>query len=252
MADTVAFRFRSGTGFLHRMDPRFKMITLAAISLSLCGAGVVGLLVLTVLFIILALDCGLQLKTVVLEFRYFIFFLLVVFIARCFTEPGEAVVSIRSIVISKRGVIEGALAAWRLALIFLLGLLMSISTRPKEIRVAVENLLAPIPFVKERRIAVMIGLVVRFIPVILSLAADVSAAQRARAVEQRRNPFYRLSCFVLPLLRRTIDRAEKLTIAMEARCFDGERATVHMVAQIRDYYSLVFVFFLCLGLLWVF
>jgi len=50
MAHTVAFNFRSGESLLHRLDPRFKVIFLALISLSTLSAGAVGLGLLTLLF----------------------------------------------------------------------------------------------------------------------------------------------------------------------------------------------------------
>ena len=249
MAHTVAFNFQCGNSILHRLDPRFKMIFLALISLSTANANASGLLLLTVLFTALAADIRLPVKAIAFELRYFVFFLLVVFVARCLTEPGETAFSFKSIVVSHQGIVEGALAAWRLALIILMGLLLSVSTRPKEIRTAVEILFAPVPLFPEKRVAVMIGLIVRFIPVILHLTRETSDAQRARAIEQRKNPIYHTTHLVLPVIRRTVNQAERLASAMESRCFDENRPTPSLKAGPIDWCAVAVISAVCLVLL---
>ncbi len=225
MAQTITFHFQPGTSFLHQMDPRCKIICLALVSLSTLKAVTAGLLLLTLLFAVLAWDADLPGKTIFFELRYFGLFLLVVFISNCLTQPGTPIYSLKGINITREGVVEGLFASWRLALIILMGLLFSVSTRPKDIRTAIEHLLAPIPFVPEKRIAVMMGLIVRFIPVILGTTREISDAQRARAIDQRKNPILRMSRLVLPVMRRTIGRSQRLADAMESRCFDENRPT---------------------------
>lgn len=249
MASTVAFNFRSGTSILHRLDPRFKIVFLALISLSTLNAGGVGLLVLTVLFVMLAVDIRLPVSKIAFELRYFGIFLFVVFITRCLTEPGDPLFTYKFMTVTQQGLVEGSFAAWRLALVILMGLLFSVSTRPKEIRTAVEILFGPIPFLPEKRIAVMIGLIVRFIPVILHLTREMSEAQQARAIEQRKNPIYRASHLVLPVMRRIVDRADRLACAMESRCFDENRPTPPLKMGFADWRAMSVVLSVCLLLI---
>ncbi len=129
-----------------------------------------------------------------------------------------------------------------------MGLLFSVSTRPKEIRTAVELLFGPVPFLPEKRLAVMIGLIVRFIPVILHVTREMADAQRARGIEQRRNPVYRASHLVLPVMRRTVNRAEQLVDAMESRCFDENRPTPPLKAGAADWRAMTVVLAVCLFL----
>jgi biotin transport system permease protein len=245
MAQPIAFHFRSGTHFLHRMDPRFKLIFLALISLSTLNSGPMGLAIPTLILTVLSVNIRLPVSTMLFELRYFTILLLFVFIARCLTVPGDPIFTFAGIRVTHQGVVVGAVVCWRLALIVLMGLLLSVSTRPKEIRTATEHLFAPIPLVPEKRIATMLGLIVRFIPVILTLTRETADAQRARAVEQRRNPIYRLSRLAFPVMRRTVDGAERLAIAMEARCFDENRPTPPLKAGRADWVSLLVVIGLC-------
>jgi energy-coupling factor transporter transmembrane protein EcfT len=91
-----------------------------------------------------------------------------------------------------------------------------------DIRGAVEWFLRPLPWISARKVGTMIGLLMRFIPVILTQARENADAQRARAVENRKNPIYRMRRLGMPLLRRTFLLADRLVMAMEARCYgDG-------------------------------
>ena len=116
-----------------------------------------------------------------------------------------------------------SLAAGRLVVVALFGLLVTFTTRPSEIRAAVEWLLRPIPFIPHRQAATMIGLLVRFIPVILSQSAEQQEALRARSIESCKNPLRRITALCMPLLRRTFVTADRLASAMEARCYGTER-----------------------------
>jgi energy-coupling factor transporter transmembrane protein EcfT len=70
----------------------------------------------------------------------------------------------------------------------------------------------------------MLSLLVRFLPVILLRAGETADAQRARCVERRRNPAYRLRRFAVPLLRRVFLDADALAAAMDARCHTDHRS----------------------------
>lgn len=249
MAHTVAFNFRTGDSLLHRLDPRFKVIFLALVSLSTLRGGPAGLGLLSLLFTGLIVNIRLPVTRLASELRYFGFFLSIIFIARCLTEPGDVLFHLNFITVTHQGILEGSLAAWRLALIIVMGLLFSVSTRPKEIRTAVEILFARVPLLPEKRIAVMIGLIVRFIPVILHVTREVLDAQRARAVEQRKNPIYRASNLALPIMRRTVGRAEQLTSAMEARCFNENRPTPPLTSTRLDWWGLMTTLSVCLVLI---
>jgi energy-coupling factor transporter transmembrane protein EcfT len=60
-------------------------------------------------------------------------------------------------------------------------------------------------FIPGKRIATMMSLTTRFVPVILNQANETAEAQRARGVENRKNPVYRLIRLGIPLIRRTFE-----------------------------------------------
>ena len=80
----------------------------------------------------------------------------------------------------------------------------------------------------------MLGLVVRFLPVILFQASEIADAQRARGIERRKNPLIRLMKFTVPLFRRVFLSADELTAAMQARCYSEQRTLPDLAFAWRD------------------
>ena len=118
---------------------------------------------------------------------------------------------------------EALIVCWRLLLVVFMGVLLMATTRTADIRAALVWYLKPIPFVNEKMAATMVGLVVRFLPVILFQAGEIADAQRARGIERRKNPLIRLMRFTIPLFRRVFLSADELVAAMQARCYNEHR-----------------------------
>ena len=135
--------------------------------------------------------------------------------------------------IGKQGLVEGAIVCWRFLLVVALGLVFISTTRVSEIKRSVAWFFQPVPGVPEKRVATMLGLIVRFIPVIFKKAGEVTMAQHARCIGSRKNPFFRLKIFTIPLLRSVFRDAGNLAMAMEARCY-SEHGAIHVAAASRN------------------
>jgi energy-coupling factor transporter transmembrane protein EcfT len=107
-------------------------------------------------------------------------------------------------------------------------------------------MLKPFPWIPAKRIAIMMSLVVRFIPIIFEQAKKTMDAQRARGVDNRKNPVYRLKMFSIPLMRRIFERADKLVLAMEARCYSENRTDSLLSSGVKDWIAFIGVVCLCL------
>jgi energy-coupling factor transporter transmembrane protein EcfT len=223
MAELTLFSYRSGVSRLHRLDVRAKILGLLGISIVSLNASVVSLILLSFLFIALMIDCRLTFKSLFREIRFFFVFMLIILVARSLSAKGTQVFQLYFLSVSMQGFIEGLMFCWRLFLIVLVGLLFVSTTKPSQIKAAVSWFFAPVPFVPGRRLATMLSLAMRFIPVILNQARETAQAQKARCVENRKNPIYRLKKIGIPLLRRTFENADRLVYAMEARCYNENR-----------------------------
>ena len=245
MAELTAFSFQPGTSLLHKLDVRFKLLFLILISLVSLGGGFTGLGVLTGLVTALIIHSRLPFKSSFKEFRFFLIFLLLIMVARMLTTPGTAIIEINSLAITRPGLMSGVLICWRLVIIAFVGFLFVFTTPSSEIKAAVEWFLKPAAFIPGKRIATMMGLIARFIPVILNQAKETAEAQRARCVENRRNPLYRIVRLGVPLIRRTFEQADRLIVAMEARCYSENRTDPDLSATRTDWFALLIITIIC-------
>ena len=245
MAELTVFSFQSGTSLLHKLDVRFKLLFLILISLVSLAGGPAGLGILSGLVTALIIQSRLPVKSSFNELRFFLIFLTLILAARMLTTPGTALIEFNSISITRQGLISGMLICWRLVIIALAGFLFVFTTPSSEIKAAVEWFLKPAAFVPGKRIATMMGLIARFIPAILNQARETAEAQRARCVENRKNPFYRLVRLGLPLIRRTFEQADRLIIAMEARCYSENRTDPDLCATRIDWFALFIIVVIC-------
>jgi biotin transport system permease protein len=246
MAELSAFNFRPGSSVLHGLDVRFKLLFLVLISLTSLKAYPAALSVLTLMLAVALWHAQRSLKSILKAFRYVFVIFAFIFFARALSTPGSAVIEFKGVSMTREGFYDGAMVCWRLVIVVLTGLAFISTTRPSEIKAAVEWLLNPFPFIPSKRIATMMSLVVRFIPVIFDQARETADAQRARGVNNRKNPIYRLKKLGIPLMRRTFERADKLAVAMEARCYSENRTDPGLCARLRDWVVLFAVICLCM------
>ena len=249
MAELTLFSYRSGDSRLHRLDVRCKILALLCISIVSLNASVVSLLLLSGLLIFLMIDCRLPLISFFREIRFFFFLMFIILIAHSISTKGNPVFQLYFIPISRQGFFEGLMICWRLLLVVLLGMLFVSTTKPSKIKAAVSWFLAPVPFVSGKRLATMLSLLMRFIPVILNQAKETVEAQKARCVENRKNPIYRLKKIGIPLLRRTFENADRLVYAMEARCYNENRTDPDLNFRAADWIAFGGVSALCALLL---
>jgi len=246
MAELTAFSYRPGASLLHGFDIRFKLAFLVLVSLASLKAGPWALLVLTFMLVAVIIDTRLPVKSIFMELRYFLVLLFMVFIARALTTPGSPLIHMKGVSVTWEGIYIGSLVCWRLVMIIMAGLLFVSTARSSDIRAAVQWFLAPFPFIPGKRVATMMSLIMRFMPLILDQAKETAEAQRARGIENRKNPLYRLRKFAIPLIRRTFESADRLAVAMEARCYNEQRIDPALSSTRRDWIALLVVLCLCM------
>jgi energy-coupling factor transporter transmembrane protein EcfT len=217
------------------LDVRLKLILMAGVSVAGLRLGFGGLSLLMASLIILFSVFRPTARVHFSELRWIFFLLVLVFIARVFSTAGTPLAAFGPVAVTREGLREGTLICLRLVLVFSVGAAFIATTRSSEIKAGVQWFLKPVPGVPAERVATMLGLVARFMPVILEQAARTSDAQRARASENRRNPVRRLTAFGIPFLRRTFETADKLAVAMEARCYSEKRTDPDLAAGRRDW-----------------
>jgi len=234
----LVFGFSRQRTFLHALDARVKLAALVCISMAGMRAELPALALALVVALLLFHRARCSVFRSLLGMKWYLVLLGCVIAARSLTTPGDAVFDQFWLPLTRQGIHAGLLAAGRLLMIALFGLLLTVTTRPSEIRAALEWLLRPVPFIPHRQVATMIGLLVRFIPVILSQSAEQQEALRARSMENCKNPLRRTTALCMPLMRRTFVTADRLASAMEARCYGAERTIPCRSVTLREWSAL--------------
>jgi biotin transport system permease protein len=91
---------------------------------------------------------------------------------------------------------------------------VTLTTRTEDLLDVIERTLRPLPRVDAERIALVLILTIRAIPVLAQFASEVQQARRARGLERS------VRAFAVPLVLRTIGHADRLGDALIARGID--------------------------------
>ncbi len=217
------FEFRPGKSIAHLLDPRCKFFLLCIISAGLESASRPLCIILMLFGLLVLKSMGIGPVHLVRQLKYFILFLVMIILVRGLAVPGPKLFSLAVYPVSIPGLTQGGLVALRFFLVMVIGVIFSATTRPSELKAAVQWFLKPIPFIPEQRAGVIISLALRFLPMALSQAKESGQAIEARCGNQNKNPLKRISTLVLALLGKTFRSADQLTIAMEARCYTENR-----------------------------
>ena len=194
--------------FAHRLDPRTKLavqigFAVAAIShsslASLGGLSVLALIVLAV--------AGASLRQTLFAYRYALVFLVL--------APVLALVEVMPPGLDVGAAITTALASYSVLLILVVSAAYVRSTPVRASRAAIQR---TVPGKPGQLLGVGIALVFRFLPV---LSADLRAIRDAVAVRlgTERSSLDRTTRIGALGLSRAFERADRLSVAMQARCF---------------------------------
>ncbi len=115
----------------------------------------------------------------------------------------------------------GVLVVLRFAILILLAVLVTFTTRVSDMIETLERALAPLaPLgVNPEKVSLTLSLALRFIPLLVDRFVEIREAQRARGLDRN------ILALLMPLMIRTLRMANDLTEAIEARGYDPDRPT---------------------------
>lgn len=233
---------------LHRLDPRIKLVASILLTGSVFAiqswAGYV-ILILTMLCLIWLSKIGFrQLQT---GLRLPLWFVLAAFVLHSVSTNGQVVWQAQGLTVTYQGIVEGVRIGLRLLLLATAGIILTATTSSVALTTALEVMLQPLYRfrVPVRAVALMMGMTLRFIPILLEEAEKLKKAQLSRGGFLEDGPIWQrlktLYAMVIPLVVLTVKRADHLAQAMEARGFSvhGYIRVQPKPLQSRDYLSLI-------------
>ncbi|WP_296989529.1 energy-coupling factor transporter transmembrane component T family protein [Thalassospira sp. UBA1131] len=110
----------------------------------------------------------------------------------------------------------GMLVVTRIAAIVMFASLVTLTTKTSDLLASLERAMQPLrPIgVNPEKVSLAISMVLRFIPVISTVASEIRDAQRARGLDRS------IVAMVVPLIIRTLKMADDVADAIDARSFD--------------------------------
>ena len=227
LKDITLGQYYPGESFLHRLDPRSKllasMLLLAGLLISNSIITIVFFSVYTVLGVMLS---GIPVAVFGRNLKSFLWFLIFTFLIHLLlnSEGNTLVMLPLGLRITSTGLAFAVLYTTRLVLIVVVAGLLTLSTTPVDFTDGLERLFSPLRRLRVpvHEIALMISLSLRFIPLLLRETERLKNAQISRGVSFSGSLVSRLKsvlAMLLPLFVSAFRRADELAVAMEARYY---------------------------------
>ncbi len=223
MTSAISFTYQSGNSLIHQLDSRCKLACLCLLSMFMIHAGLTALSIFSLILLILLRTAKIAFYPVFRGLKYFLLLLFIIVAARAMTTSGDVIMRILVFEITRQGIMDGITLAWRFLCIMILGLILTTTTKPSQIKSAVQWFLKPVPWIPEQRVGVMISLILRFLPQIIDQTKKIQEAQAARCGHLEKNPLKKIGRVAVPLLKRIFSSADTTILAMEARCYSDHR-----------------------------
>lgn len=229
MDKLILGRYIPGNSFVHRLDPRSKLLAMLVFIMTIFWAdNVVTNAILLGFTLFAILLSGIKLSFFLRGVRPMIGIILFTTLFQLFfTGGGETLVSLGFLKITSFGLEQAGIIFMRFVLIIFFSTLLTLTTTPLSLADAVESLLNPMKALKvpAHEIGLMLSLSLRFVPTLMDDAIRIMNAQKARGVDFGEGKLIQkvksIIPILIPLFASSFKRADALAIAMESRGYQG-------------------------------
>ena len=234
--DITIGQYIPGESFIHKLDPRTKIILSILFIVSLfivdkfIGYGlIVGFLALTVYIAKISpkyLYKGLK------PVFFLIIFTAVLNIFMIKGNQDSLIFQIGFLKIYSEGLKTAAFMALRLIFLIMGTSVLTLTTSPIELTDGIERLLKPIGKEIAHELAMMMTIALRFIPTLMDETDKIMMAQKARGADFETGGLIQkaksLIPLLIPLFISSFRRADELAMAMESRAYRGGNGRTRM------------------------
>lgn len=222
-------RFIPGQSFVHRLDPRSKLLFVLLFVFAVFLANNVVTYALLLSFTLLVIIASrIRLYFLLNGLKPILFLIIFTFLMHLFfTREGALLVDWKVIKIYEEGLRQGIFISLRFLVLVLITSILTLTTSPISITDGMEDLLGPFKRFKlpVHELALMMSISLRFIPTLMDETDKILKAQLARGSDISSGTLKERIRAVIPLLVplfvSAFKRAEDLAVAMEVRGYRG-------------------------------
>jgi energy-coupling factor transport system permease protein len=217
--------YQVGTSLLHRLDPRMKLLGVAAIVTDALMASVPGGMIIAYAFGAVAGLAAVHLLPALWRLIRPLIVLIALFgVLIIVVTPGKAFVHIWIVAPSYDGVALAIRVGLQALLIIYTTSLLSITTPPLAVADSLQWALGWLERfrVPVKEVIAMVAIGLTFVPLLIEETQKVISAQRARGAELGFNALLEeeaMGALLIPLLLANLRRGEELAESMEARLY---------------------------------
>lgn len=246
-------QFFPGNSFLHRLDPRVKLILTISfiVAIFLATNGLSMSFIIAILIFLIALS-RVSIKTVAKSIKPVIPIIIFTSILNALYLKGETILfKYGFITIYKKGLLFGLFIAVRIACLIVSSSLLTYTTSPTALTDGLEQLMSPLKIfkVKVHELAMMMTIALRFVPPLLEETDKIMSAQKARGANLDSGGLIKrvkaLLPIIIPLFVSSFRRAHDLAEAMECRCYRGGEGRTRMTKLKISHLDIIAVVFIC-------
>ena len=227
--DNVALgRYVEKKSFMHSLDPRVKLIGLFVLAiLSFSINSLYDATLMMVYTLSLMILSKLSLKYYLKSLKSLWFIIVFAFVMQLFNSEGNTIFKFLFISITDKGLYYASVITFRILFAIMISSVLTLTTSPTSLAHAMEDVLrwffVPKSFAHE--LSMVMTIAIRFIPVMASEADRIIKAQMSRGAsfDDRKlsGKIKGVVSILIPLLVSALRRAEELSVAMEARGYNG-------------------------------
>lgn len=255
-------RYIETNSWMHRLDPRAKLLAMIIFLLIVVSIRSYVGIILTLLFtfaIIYSTNIPLSFYyRTVKPLRFLIGF--IVLFSIIFVNGDQLLLTLGPIHIYAEGLAKGVYAASRIILFVWFSAILTFTTSPAKLTVAIADVLLPLRWIRisPQKISLMLSIALRFVPTLFDEAHKILKAQASRGADLKELPWRAkakvLISLLIPVTIGAIKRAGELVDSMQARGYRlGAPRTNYMLLSWRwkDTGFLLLMLVFLIGLIWV-
>ena len=258
MSNFTLGRYIPIESLMHKFDPRAKIMAMLLLMVAIfMPSGFIGYIGIALAILIGIYASKLNLKFFWKSMKPMFFMLTVLLVINILVvKTGDVFVTVGPLSIYWDALSQTGYIVIRLVLMVIITTLLTATTKPTDMTVALEDLMSPFRKIglPANEVAMIISIALRFIPTLIEETQRIIKAQTSRGVDLDEGSITEkimaVLSLIVPLFVSSYQRAEELANAMEARGYVPSRKRTRyrqLKMTLKDYLLIVLCFLVLLS-----